>query len=93
LHFDLRRAADSGGSRRFLGLLLGVEIGIPAPEGILPFFVEHAGSYLQEEMCSTLAPSRLLFLHHSPYWVPDFLEVDRAASLIETVRQDDQKFW
>ena len=29
----------------------------------------------------------------SPHWVPDFLEVDRAASLIETVRQDDQKFW
>src|SRR5271169_1547545 len=59
-----RRAGDSGGSRRFLGLPLRTEIRIPAPEGILPLFVEHPSSYLQEEMCSLLAPSHLLFLHH-----------------------------
>ena len=58
------RAGDSGGSRRFLGLPLRTEIRIPAPEGILPLFVEHPSSYLQEEMCSLLAPSHLLFLHH-----------------------------
>src|SRR5208337_1800170 len=52
------------GSRRFLGLPLRAEIRIPAPEGILPLFVEHPSSYLQEKMCSTLAPSHLLFLHH-----------------------------
>src|SRR5271157_490679 len=59
-----RRAGDSGGSRRFLGLPSRTEIRIPAPEGILPLFVEHPSSYLQEKMCSTLAPSHLLFLHH-----------------------------
>src|SRR6266446_10221590 len=59
-----RRAGDSGGSRRFLGLPLRAEIRIPASEGVLPLFVEHTSSYLQEEMCSTLAPSHLLFLHH-----------------------------
>jgi hypothetical protein len=59
-----RRAGDSEGSRRFLGLPLRTEIRIPAPEGILPLFVEHPSSYLQEKMCSTLAPSHLLFLHH-----------------------------
>jgi tetratricopeptide (TPR) repeat protein len=53
-----------GGSRRFLGLSLRAEIRIPAPEGVLPLFVEHPGSYLQEKMCSTLAPPHLLFLHH-----------------------------
>src|ERR1700680_997527 len=58
------RAGDSGGSCRFLGLPLRAEIRIPAPEGILPLFVEHPSSYLQEKMCSTLAPSHLLFLHH-----------------------------
>src|ERR1700686_3977165 len=58
------RAGDSGGSSRFLGLPLRTEIRIPAPEGILPLFVEHPSSYLQEEMCSMLAPSHLLFLHH-----------------------------
>src|ERR1700716_1782810 len=58
------RAGDSGGSRRFLGLPLRAEIRIPAPEGILPLFVEHPSSYLQEKMCSMLAPSHLLFLHH-----------------------------
>src|SRR5260370_38791123 len=58
------RAGDSGGSRRFLGLPLRAEIRIPAPEGVLPLFVEHPNSYLQEKMCSTLAPSHLLFLHH-----------------------------
>src|SRR5580692_9803535 len=60
-----RRAGDSRGSSRFLGLRSRAEIRIPAPEGVLPLLVEHAGSYLQEEMCSTLAPSHLLFLHHS----------------------------
>src|SRR5271165_800226 len=60
----LGRAGDSGGSRRFLGLPLRAEIRIPAPEGILPLFVEHQSSYLQEKMCATLAPSHLLFLHH-----------------------------
>src|SRR6267378_3777243 len=59
-----RRARDSGGSRRFLGLPLRAEIRIPAPEGVLPLFVEHTSSYLQEKMCSTLAPSHLLFFHH-----------------------------
>src|ERR1700686_5289501 len=59
------RAGDSRGSSRFLGLRSRAEIRIPAPEGVLPLLVEHAGSYLQEEMCSTLAPSHLLFLHHS----------------------------
>src|SRR5271157_6091940 len=49
------RAGDSGGSRRFLGLPLRTEIRIPAPEGILPLFVEHPSSYLQEEMCALLA--------------------------------------
>ena len=53
------------GSSRFLGLRSRAEVRIPAPEGVLPLLVEHAGSYLQEEMCSTLAPSHLLFLHHS----------------------------
>ena len=53
-----------GGSCRFLGLSLRAEIRIPAPEGVLPLFVEHPGSYLQEKMCSTLAPPHLLFLHH-----------------------------
>ena len=53
------------GSSRFLGLRSRAETRIPAPEGVLPLLVEHAGSYLQEEMCSTLAPSHLLFLHHS----------------------------
>ena len=38
------RAGDSGGSRRFLGLPLRAEIRIPAPEGVLPLLVEHAGS-------------------------------------------------
>src|SRR5271165_7461020 len=42
-----------------------LRVRIPAPEGVLPLLVEHAGSYLQEEMRSTLAPSHLLFLHHS----------------------------
>jgi len=37
---------------------------MPAPEGVLPFLVEHSGSYLQEEMCSPLTSSHLLFLHH-----------------------------
>src|SRR5271166_6065586 len=60
-----RRAGDSGGSSRFLGLRSRAEIRIPALEGVLPLLVEHAGSYLQEEVCSTLAPSHLLFLHHS----------------------------
>src|SRR5271157_4324187 len=55
----------SGGSSRFLGLRSRAEIRIPALEGVLPLLVERAGSYLQEEMCSTLAPSHLLFLHHS----------------------------
>ena len=59
-----REREISGGARRFLGLSLRAEIRIPAPEGVLPFFVEYAGSYLQEEMRSTLAPSHLLFLHH-----------------------------
>jgi hypothetical protein len=27
-----------------------------SPEGVLPLFVEHTGSYLQEKMCSTLTP-------------------------------------
>src|SRR5258707_12964346 len=62
--YGTRRAGDSRGSSRFLGLPLRAEIRIPAREGVLPLFVEHAGSYLQEEMCSTLAPSHLLFLHH-----------------------------
>src|ERR1700752_4228873 len=53
-----------GGSRRFLGLSLMAEIRIPAPEGVLPLFVEHPGSHLQEKMCSMLAPPHLLFLHH-----------------------------
>ena len=55
-----RRAGDSGGSRRFLGLPLRAEIRIPAPEGILPLFVERPSSYLQEEMFSKLVPSHLL---------------------------------
>ena len=55
----------SGGSSRFLGLRSRAEVRIPAPEGVLPLLVEYAGSYLQEEMRSTLAPSHLLFLHHS----------------------------
>ncbi len=57
----LRRAGDFGGSRRFLGLPLRAEIRIPPPEGILPLFVEHPSSYLQEKMCSTLAPSHRRF--------------------------------
>ena len=60
----LYRAGDSGGSSRFLGLPLRAEIRIPAPEGVLPLFVEHTGSYLQEKMCSTLTPPHLLSLHH-----------------------------
>src|SRR5208282_3690319 len=59
-----RRAGDSRGSRRFLDLSLRAEIRIPAPEGVLPLFVEHTGSYLQEKMCSTLTPPHLLSLHH-----------------------------
>src|SRR5271165_24641 len=59
------RAGDSWGSSRFLGLRSRAEVRIPAPEGVLPLLVEYAGSYLQEEMRSTLAPSHLLFLHHS----------------------------
>src|SRR5208283_2912187 len=59
-----RRAGDSRGSRRFLDLSLRAEIRIPAPEGVLPLFVEHTGSYLQEKMCSTLSPPHLLSLHH-----------------------------
>ena len=59
-----RRAGDSGGSSRFLGLPLRAEIRIPTSEGVLPLFVEHPSSYLQEKMCSLLAPSHLLFLHH-----------------------------
>jgi len=39
------------------------------------FFVEHAGSYLQEEMCSTLAPFHLLFLTIRPIGFPIFLEL------------------
>jgi hypothetical protein len=58
------RAGDSWGSCRFLGLTLRAEIRIPAAESVLPLFVKHPGSYLQEKMCSTLAPSHLLFLHH-----------------------------
>jgi hypothetical protein len=54
-----------GGQAAFLACARGAEIRIPALEGVLPLLVEHAGSYLQEEMCSTLAPSHLLFLHHS----------------------------
>src|SRR5580698_5435739 len=54
-----------GGSSRFLGLRSRAEIRIPAPESVLPLIVEHAGSYLQEEMRTALAPSHLLFLHHS----------------------------
>src|SRR5271165_7142102 len=50
------RAGDSWGSSRFLGLRSRAEVRIPAPEGVLPLLVEHAGSYLQEEMRSTLAP-------------------------------------
>jgi hypothetical protein len=60
-----KRAGDSRGSSRFLGLRSRPEVRIPAPEGVLPLLVEYAGSYLQEEMRSTLAPSHLLFLHHS----------------------------
>ena len=63
----IAREEESGrfrGSRGFLGLPLRTEIRIPAPEGVLPLFVEHPSSYLQEKMCSTLAPSHLLFLHH-----------------------------
>ena len=42
------RAGDSGGSGRYLGWLpFRAESRIPAPEGVLPFFVEHSGSYLQ----------------------------------------------
>ncbi len=44
---DTGRAGDSGGSRRFLGLPLRAEIRIPAPEGILPLFVEHPSASLQ----------------------------------------------
>ena len=33
---------------------------MPAPEGVLPFLVEHSGSYLQEEMCSPLTSSTWL---------------------------------
>ena len=63
--YILARAGDSRGSSRFLGLRSRAEVRIPAPEGVLPLLVEYAGSYLQEEMRSTLAPSHLLFLHHS----------------------------
>src|ERR1700675_661962 len=65
LRFSLWRAGDSRGSSCFLGLRSRAEVRIPAPEGVLPLPVEYAGSYLQEEMRSTLAPSHLLFLHHS----------------------------
>src|SRR6516165_3732656 len=59
------RARDFRRSGCFLDLLpFRAEIQIPAPEGVLPLFVEHPGSYLQEKMCSTLAPPHLLFLHH-----------------------------
>ena len=61
----MREREILGGSNRFLGLRSRAEVRIPAPEGVLPLLVEHAGSYLQEEMRSTLAPSHLLFLHHS----------------------------
>src|SRR6185437_11656909 len=54
------RAGDSGGSSRFLGSPLRTEIRMPAPEGVLPFLVEHSGSYLQEEMCSPLTSSTWL---------------------------------
>src|ERR1700692_2129996 len=53
------------GSSRSLGLRSRAAIRIPAPARGLPLRVDHPGSYLQEEMCSTLAPSHLLFLHHS----------------------------
>jgi hypothetical protein len=42
------RAGDSGGSGRFPGWLpFRAESRVPAPEGVLPFFVEHPGPYLQ----------------------------------------------
>ena len=63
-HQQYREREIPGGHAAFFGLPLRVEIRIPAPEGILPLFVEHTGSYLQEKMCSTLAPAHLLFLHH-----------------------------
>ena len=44
-----------GGSSRFLGLRSRAEVRMLAPEGVLPLLVEYAGSYLQEEMRSTLA--------------------------------------
>ena len=45
-------------------------------------------SFREDSVCLIEVASR----RPSPHWVPDFLEVDRAASLIETVRQDDQNF-
>jgi hypothetical protein len=44
------------GSGRFLGLLLRAESQVPAPEGVLPLFVEHPGPYLQQQVHPALRP-------------------------------------
>jgi hypothetical protein len=59
------RAGDSRGSGRFLGWLpFRAESRVPAPEGVLPFVLEHPGPYLQQQMRSPRAPAHLLLLHH-----------------------------
>jgi len=51
---------------RFLDLSLRAEIRIPAPEDVLPLLVR----ILQEKMCSTLTPPRLLSLHYPVFLDP-----------------------
>src|SRR5690349_8377122 len=56
-----RRAVDSGGSG-CNALRLLPEPGMPTPEHLLPFPVEHPRTDLQQQMSAALGPLHLLFL-------------------------------
>ena len=61
---------DESGRNRVLGRVVDLRIDswaecwVPSPKCILPLFVEHARSNLEQKMCSALTPPHLLAFYH-----------------------------